>query len=219
MLGQKEKRREHAGVTRVKMTAPRLPGPAVLPTNLPPIPVFQEFVRPEATLVAHRGEAVDPVAEVEEGNLLGGADVVEGEDVERARAAPTEVRVEEEVHRVHPRRRKIDHAHADQVLVEPVANLEAAGDAGDEEPGVVALGAAAALGKAGGEKALQEHDVLPRHGQRGDLHADVLVPPPHPPLVAVVAEPLRPQTDGHAQGTVRAAHAVQAVAVAPIAAG
>ncbi len=29
MLGQQEKRREHAGVTRVKMTTPRLPEPAV----------------------------------------------------------------------------------------------------------------------------------------------------------------------------------------------
>ena len=176
-------------------------------------------MRVERALVAHRGESVDPVAEVEEGDFLGGADVVEGEDVEGARAAPAVVRVEEEVYRVHPRRREIDHAHADQVLVEPVADLEAPGNGGDEEPGVVALGAAAPLGKAGGEKALQEHDVLPRHGQRGDLHADVLVPPPHPPLVAVVAEPLRPQTDGHAQAAFGAAHGVEAVAVAPIAAG
>ena len=61
-------------------------------------------MRSKPALVAHRGEAVDPVAEVEEGDLLGGADVVEGEDVERTRAAPTQVRFEEEVHRVHPRR-------------------------------------------------------------------------------------------------------------------
>ena len=102
---------------------------------------------------------------------------------------------------------------------EPVADLEAAGDAGDEKSGVVALGAAAALEKTGGEKALQEGEVLPGHGERRDLHADVLVPPPHPPLVAVVAEPLRPQTDGHAQTAFVAAHGVQAVAVAPVAAG
>ena len=105
------------------------------------------------------------------------------------------------------------------MLLEPVADFEAPGDAGNEEPGVVALGAAAPLGKTGGEKALQEGEVLPGHGQRGDLHADVLVPPPHPPLVAVVAEPLRPQTDGHAQTAAGAAHGVQAVAVAPVAAG
>ena len=105
------------------------------------------------------------------------------------------------------------------MLLEPIADLEAAGDAGDEEPGVVALGAAAALGKTGGEKALQEGEVLPGHGERRDLHADVLVPPPHPPLVAVVTELLRPQADGHAQGALRAAHGVQAIAVAPVAAG
>ena len=173
----------------------------------------------ERFLVAHRGEAVNPVAEVKEGYLLGGADVVECEDVEGARAAPTVVRVEEEIDRVHPRRCDIDHGHAHQVLVEPVADLEAAGDAGDEEAGVVALGTAAALGKTGGEKTLQEGDVLPRHVQRRDLHADVLVFPPHPPLVAVVAEALRPQADWYAQGTVRAAHGVEAIAVAPVAAG
>ena len=61
-------------------------------------------MRPEPALVAHCGESVDPVAEVKEGDFLGGADVVEGEDVEGARAAPAVVRVEEEVHRVHPRR-------------------------------------------------------------------------------------------------------------------
>ena len=59
---------------------------------------------PEGALVAHRGEAVNPVAEVEEGDLLGGADVVEGEDIEGTRAAPAVVRVKKEVHRVHPRR-------------------------------------------------------------------------------------------------------------------
>ena len=132
-----------------------------LPTNFPPLVILQQFIGPEPALVAHRGEAVNPVAEVEEGYLLGGADVVEGEDVEGARAAPTKVRVEEEVHRVHPRRREIDHAHADQPLLEPVADLEAAGDAGDEEAGVVALGTAASLWKTGGEKTLQEGDVLP----------------------------------------------------------
>ena len=58
----------------------------------------------EADLVAHRGEAVNPVAQVEEGDLLRGADVVEGEDIESARAAPAVVRVKKEVHRVHPRR-------------------------------------------------------------------------------------------------------------------
>ena len=58
---------------------------------------------PEGALVAHRGEAVNPVAEVEEGDLLGGADMVEGEDVERARTAPAVIRIEKEVHRVHPR--------------------------------------------------------------------------------------------------------------------
>ena len=47
------------------------------------------------------------------------------------------------------------------MLVQPVADLQAAGDAGDEEAGVVALGAAASLGKTGGEKTLQEGDVLP----------------------------------------------------------
>ena len=67
----------------------------------------------ESALVAHRGETVDPVAEVEEGDLLAGADVVEGEDVEGTRTAPSLVRVEKEVHCVHPRRREIDHAHAD----------------------------------------------------------------------------------------------------------
>ena len=58
----------------------------------------------EGALVAHRGEAVDPVAEVEVGYFLGGADVVEGEDIEGTRAAPAVVRVKKEVHRVHPRR-------------------------------------------------------------------------------------------------------------------
>ena len=58
----------------------------------------------ETALVAHRRQAVDPVAQVEEGDLLGGADVVEGEDVQRARAAPSMVRVEKEIDRVHPRR-------------------------------------------------------------------------------------------------------------------
>ena len=72
--------------------------------SLPPLPILQEFVLPEATLVAHRGESVDPVAEVEERDLLGDADVVEGEDIEGTRAAPAVARVKKEVHRVHPRR-------------------------------------------------------------------------------------------------------------------
>ena len=58
----------------------------------------------KSALVAHRRQAVNPVAQIEEGDLLGGADVVEGEDVEGSRAAPAVVRVKKEVHRVHPRR-------------------------------------------------------------------------------------------------------------------
>jgi len=170
----------------------------------------------EGCLVAHGLHLLDAVAQVQIIDPVPAAEIDEIEDVHGAGAAPGLPGIEVEVDGVQPLFRAVDDGHADEPVGHPVADLEAAADGAGEKTGVILLGAAFTLRKPGPQVAIQEGQVLAAHAQGGDSDRDILVHLPDPALVAVGTEFPGPQPDRHAGAAARAAHGIDAVAVAPV---
>lgn len=172
----------------------------------------------EPGFVVHGRDLVYLISQIEEFQIMPGAEIYEVENVQGTRAPTALLGIKVEVDGIEPGSIGINNGNSQEFVPKPIADFETAGNGADKKTAVIFVCRISGAGKTIFQKPIKELQVFLGHGQGRKPHPYIAVFFQNPTLITVGFEVRGPDTDGQATAAVLAVHAIDAVAVATISA-